>query len=418
MTAAPSPQANRLADIKLPMPLWELVALVAALMSLNALAIDIMLPALDEVSAHYKLLRANDQQLIVFSYVIGFGTPQLVFGPLTDRIGRRNLLRLCLLAYAILGFACMATRTFELLLLVRFLNGVAASGVRVIAVSIVRDLVQGRGMARIMSLVMTVFMVVPILAPGLGQMIMHVSSWQWTFGVLGLAGLALLLWVQLRLPETLPPEKRKVVSFKKAVASYIEVLRVRVSLGYMLASGVVFGGLFAFIGAAEQIFSDTFHVGDEFVVWFAGIAATLAIANYTNSRLVERFGMRRICHGALLAFIILAILNVFALKIYGEKLLVFFPLFALSFGCFGMIGANFSAIALEPQGKNTGTASAAYGFFTTTFASGFGWLVARQFDGSVVPILFGYMALGIGALIIVLITERGKLFETGTQQGN
>jgi DHA1 family bicyclomycin/chloramphenicol resistance-like MFS transporter len=308
----------------------------------------------------------------------------------------------------------MATRTFELLLLVRFLNGVAASGVRVIAVAIVRDLVEGRGMARIMSLVMTVFMVVPILAPGLGQIIMSVASWQWTFGVLGLAGLALLLWVSLRLPETLPAEKRKRVSVRGAIASYGEVLSVRVSRGYMLASGVIFGGLFAFIGASEQVFTEVFKVGDAFVLWFAGIAATLAVANFANSKLVERYGMRRISHGALFAFIVLSVINVLAMKFFGENLLIFFPLFALTFGCFGMIGANFSAIALEPQGKNTGAASAAYGFATTTFASGFGWLVARQYDGSVIPIMVGYMALGMAALIIVWITERGKLFETGS----
>jgi len=135
----------------LPMPQWELVIMVAALMSLNALAIDIMLPALSNISEHYSLTRDNDQQLVIFAYIAGFGAPQLVFGPISDRFGRKGLLSLCLIAYAIAGVACILTSSFTTLLIARFVQGIFASGVRVIAVSIVRDLLAGRAMARIMS---------------------------------------------------------------------------------------------------------------------------------------------------------------------------------------------------------------------------------------------------------------------------
>lgn len=402
-----------LANADLPMPLWELVSLVAALMALTAFAIDIMLPAMDDIAATYGLERANDQQLVLFAYMLGYGVPQLVFGPISDAFGRLNLLRICLAGYIVTAFLCMATATFELLLFTRFLQGVFSSGVRVVAVSIVRDVVAGRAMARVMSLVMTIFMIVPIIAPGIGQGVIAISSWQWSFGVLGIAGLLSLLWVQFRLPETLLPEKRHDLNPRHVGRVYYKVLRTRLTAGYMAASGVIFGALFAFIAASEQVFSDVFNQGNRFAIWFAVIAGAMAVGSLANSRLVERFGMRRLSHGVMLAFIILSVVNIVAIHMFGEKLYIFMPLFALTFGCFGMMGANFSAIAMEPQGENAGTASAVYGFATTTVASGFGWLVADSFNGHVTPILFGFAILGFTALLIVLYTERGKLFELG-----
>ncbi len=397
--------------LTLPMPLWEFVGMMAALMSLNALAIDTMLPALGVIAEYYQLEKANDQQLVLFAYILGFGAPQLIFGPVSDRYGRRGLLLICLFGYVITAFISMSVASFSALLLIRFFQGVLASGIRVIAVSVVRDLMAGRAMARVMSLIMTVFMIVPILAPAIGQGIMAIAPWQWTFGVLGLGGMIMMVWVFFRLPESLPPDRRKPLDLPKAFSTYRQVLETRMTLGYMAASGVIFGALFAFIGASEQIFDDVFGQGDRFALYFASIAGALAIANLLNARIVEKVGMRKISHTVLFIFIGLSLLNIGMTLLLGEKLIIFLPLFALTFGCFGMLGANFSAIAMEPQGENAGTASAAYGFATTTFASFFGWIVASRFDGSIVPILFGYFGLGVLSLLLVFITERGQLFE-------
>ena len=386
--------------------------MVAALMALNAFAIDIMLPAMGVIADYYEV-EGNQQQWLLYSYMVGFGFPQLFFGPITDRFGRKSLLLFCLLAYVIFAFLCMMTTSFALLLAVRFLHGVFSSGVRVIAVSIVRDLTAGRAMARIMSLVMTIFMIIPIIAPAIGQGVMMVAGWKWMFGVLGVAGFVMCIWVKFRLPETLTLESQQELSLQKALNGFGQVLTTRVTLGYMAASGVIFGALFAFIASAEQVFEDAFGVGEYFSIWFAIIAGTLAIANFTNSRFVEKYGMRRISHGVLIVFTILAFTNYLVMQTAGEKLILFLPLFALTFGCFGMLGANFSAIAMEPQGKIAGTASALYGFATTTVASGFGYLVSSQFNGSVAPILLGFVGLGVLSLTLVLITERGKLFELG-----
>lgn len=390
--------------------------MIAGMMALNALAIDTMLPALHDIAESYALQKQNDQQLVIFAYVAGFGAPQLVFGPIADSYGRKKVVLACIAAYAVLGFACMATTSFGALLAVRFFQGIAASGIRVIAVSVVRDLMGGRAMARIMSMVMTVFMVVPILAPAIGQGVMLFAPWQWTFGILGLAGLLMFAWIAIRLPETLPAEERPGLNFKGSFRAYKQVITTRITLGYMCASGVIFGALFAYVASSEQLFREVFGMGETFVLWFAGIAGALSVSNFMNSRIVERLGMRRVSHTVLLGFIVLASANVLVMATAGEKLVYFYPLFALTFACFGMIGANFSALAMDPLGKIAGTGSAAYGFMTTTVASFFGWMVASRFDGSVVPLMEGYVGLGILCLVIVLITERGRLFTSRTDE--
>ena len=412
MTQPDTAAANEVPTPALPLPQWELVTLVAALMSLNALAIDIMLPALSNISEFYDLQRDNDQQLVIFAYIAGFGAPQLVFGPISDRYGRKGLLSICLVGNAIAGLACIMTNYFMTLLIARFIQGMFASGVRVIAVSIVRDLLAGRAMARIMSLVMTVFMVVPILAPTIGAGVMLIAPWQWTFGLLSVAAILNLVWIQLRLPETLPVADRQPLNPQQTVRAYWQVLRTRITLGYMCASGVIFGALFAFVAASEQIFTDVFEQHDTFALWFAGVAAALAAANFLNSRIVEKFGMRRISHTVLVLFIALALTNVITLYTVGEKLWLFYPLFCLTFGCFGMLGANFTALAMEPQGKIAGTASAAYGFASTTFASLIGYLVAGQFNGTIAPFMWGVVARGVSSLTISFVTERFMLFQT------
>ena len=412
MTQPETAAANEVPTPALPLPQWELVTLVAALMSLNALAIDIMLPALSNISEFYDLQRDNDQQLVIFAYIAGFGAPQLVFGPISDRYGRKGLLSICLVGYAIAGLACIITNSFMALLLARFIQGIFASGVRVIAVSIVRDLLAGRAMARIMSLVMTVFMVVPILAPTIGAGVMLIAPWQWTFGLLSVAAILNLVWIQLRLPETLPEKDRQPLNPQQTGRAYWQVLRTRITFGYMGASGVIFGALFAFVAASEQIFTDVFEQHDTFALWFAGVAAALAAANFLNSRIVEKYGMRRISHTVLVLFIALALINVITLYTVGEKLWLFYPLFCLTFGCFGMLGANFTALAMEPQGKIAGTASAAYGFASTTVSSFIGYLVAGQFNGTIAPFMWGFVALGVSSLTIIFVTERFKLFQT------
>lgn len=391
---------------------FEFVAMMAGLMALNALAIDVMLPALDEIGRALGAADDNATQLVVVVYVLGFGFPQLAVGPLTDRFGRRPVLFVSLIGYVLTGLGCMAAHSFEALLVWRFLQGVFASGSRVIAASVVRDLYAGRNMARIMSLVMTVFMVVPILAPGLGQLVMMLAPWEAVFGVLVAGGMVMLAWTYARLPETLPAERRTPLSGRGVWRAYRTVFTTPVTLGYMLGSGVIFGALFSFIASSPQVFGQVFGLQDTFVLWFAGIALMLSLANFTNSRLVEAIGMRRLSHIALTGFTVLSLVLLAAMSVFGERFEIFYPLFAAIFACFGLIGANFSALAMEPLGRIAGTGSAVYGFFTTTLSGVIGGWVGSLFAGSTLPLIAGYAGLGLITLSLVLITEKGRLFAT------
>ncbi|WP_083898910.1 multidrug effflux MFS transporter [Robiginitomaculum antarcticum] len=404
---------QHLSNAPLPMPVWEFVGMVACMIALNALAIDVMLPALGVIGEHFELQNPNHQQFILYAYIAGFGAPQLIFGPISDRFGRKGLLNICLIGYAAMGVLCMIAPSFTLLLVARFVHGVFSSGVRVIGVSIVRDLMAGRAMARIMSLVMTVFMIVPIIAPAIGQGIMTFADWHWTFGVTAIGAIGLIIWAHIRLPETLPEDHRQDLKFSRVMKSFWSVLSTRVTCGYMVASGVIFGSLFSFIAASEQIFDVVFGRGDQFALWFAIIAGALAVSNFANSKIVEAIGMRRISHTVLFVFITMSAATALTMSIVGPNLYVFLPMFCIVFGCFGMMGANFSALAMEAQGNIAGTASAVYGFFTTTVAAGFGWIVSSQFNGSVVPMMIGFVGLGLLSLFIITYTEKGKLFGIG-----
>ena len=391
----------------------EFIVLIASLMALNALAIDIMVPALDDIGAAFSLANENDQQLVLFSYVLGFGTPQLVWGPISDRYGRRALLLMSLIGYGLCGLLCVYASSFYGLLAARFIMGVFAAAGRVVAVSVVRDVYAGRGMAEIMSFIMMVFMAAPILAPAIGQLILTAAPWPWIFYVLVIYSAVIAVWSITRLPETLPPEERLPLSFSSAFGAYGKVLKTRVACGYVLASGVLFGGLFAFIFSIEQVMREVFDEGARLGLWFALVSIGLAVSNFVNAMLVKRVGMRRISHIATLVFTVLSLVALFVMWKFGPVFPVFMTLMLMIFSMVGMIGPNFNAIAMEPLGEIAGTASAALGFATTTIAGLFGYLVSSQYDGTVLPLLTGFAALGVLSLIVLLITEKGRLFQTG-----
>ena len=387
--------------------------MMAAVFGLQALGVDVMLPALEIIADQYTIQNPNDQQLIIFAFVLGFGAPQLIFGPISDRFGRKILLQLSIIGFFLTSFACMVAPSFGSLLVFRIVQGISCAGTRVSVGAIIRDLTKGRSMASILSLVYTVFMIVPILAPAIGTAIMTIAEWEWIFGFLGIIAVPLFVWIQLRLPLTLKESDKRPISAKQIFEAFKMLTTHRITAGYMLASGLIFGSLFAFLGASEQVFDDVFGRGEKFYLYFAGIAGLLAVMNFFNSRFVGRFGMRRISHVVVLVFIALSAINLLYMHFVGQNFWVFYILFIFTFGCFGMMGANFSSLALEYMGHIAGTANAVYGFVTLTLSSFIGFLVARSFDGTVRPLLVAYLILGISSLCVILITERGRLFEVG-----
>jgi MFS transporter, DHA1 family, multidrug resistance protein len=388
----------------------EFVAMVASLMAMTALAIDAMLPALPAIGEALDVASDNDRQLVIGALLIGFGFAQLVHGPLSDRFGRRPLLIGGLGLYVLSSIMAAYAQSFELLLAARCAQGVAVAATRVLAVSIVRDLYVGRKMAQVMSVAMTVFMAVPVLAPLFGEIILSVASWRWIFGMFAVIGLSVGLWIGWRLPETLKREDRMPLTASRIWRGWRHTLTERKSLGYMTASALLSGALFGFINSVQQIMFDTFQRPDMLVPAFAVIAGAMSAASLLNSRIVLRLGTRLVSHSALLFFIALAALATVAALSGSAPFWLFLCLLALNMGAFGLCGANFSAMAMEEMGAIAGTASSVQGAVGVLSGAFIGGTIGQMYDGSTLPLTLGFLICGCLALGCIFITEKGRLF--------
>lgn len=388
----------------------EFIALAAALMSLNALAIDIMLPALQQIGAELGVDDENARQYIVTAYIAGLGGGQLVFGPVSDRFGRRAPLFFGLVLYVSAALIAAISPSFAFILVLRFLQGIGAATTRVIAVSAIRDVFGGRQMAEVLSMVMMVFMVIPVIAPSIGQIIMIFGDWSEIFLAMAVLAVIFGTWAALRLPETLSPENRRELTFSSVTKGFAYVLTNRIALCYTLATTSIFGALFGFISSAQQIYTDTFDLADWFPILFAIGAGLMAVSSFTNSRLVGRIGMRRLSHTALVGFTLVSFLWLVLAMVGYMPFALFFVLFSVAMFQFGWVGANFNSIAMEPLGHVAGTAAATQGFLTTLGGGLIGALVGQSFDGSTVPLAAGYFFTGAVAIVLVLIGERGRMF--------
>jgi DHA1 family bicyclomycin/chloramphenicol resistance-like MFS transporter len=376
----------------------EFIALMAALMASNALAIDAMLPALPAIGEALGVAEDNRRQLVITFYLLGFGVAQLIWGPLADRYGRKRLLAGALILYGIFGLVAGLASSFTLLLAARTLQGMAAAASRVLVVAVVRDRFQGSAMARVMSLVMIVFMIVPVLAPAFGQAVLLVGEWRHIFIGLGVYGAVLAAWLTIRLPETLTEENRRSLSLGHIGEAFWTTLRIRQSIGNTLAQTLLMGALFAFIGSIQQIVFDVFGRPELIALVFALIAGPMALSSYANSRLVVRLGSRRILLIALSAFTAMGALHLGAAATLGENIWTFVILQALTMACFGLIGANAGALAMEPLGHIAGTASSLQGVITTVGGALIGFAIGQSFNGTTLPFLTGFTLCGAAAL--------------------
>jgi DHA1 family bicyclomycin/chloramphenicol resistance-like MFS transporter len=393
----------------------EFIGLVAALMALNALAIDVMLPALPYMGDALGVANENERQLVVSAYMIGFGMAQLAFGPITDRFGRRAPLFVGMALYVLCAFLATFAPTFAILLALRFCQGLGAASTRVIAISVIRDRYSGREMASVMSLAFMVFMAIPIIAPGIGQIILLFGSWHYIF--LLMAGLATVfgIWAWLRLPETLHPEYRRELKLSVIAAGFRAVFTNRVACFYGLAGMLFFSAMFGFIICTQQIFVGIYGLGALFPVAFASVALLMALANFLNSVVVRRFGMRRISHLATLIYIasgtamlVLALLGPVNFWVYYVLLIVLQFVFAWA-------TSNMNSLSMEPLGAVAGTAAAVFGFMQTVGGALIGTFIGQQFNGTLVPNSLAYVVMGVLVLGCVLIAEKGRLFGVGVE---
>jgi len=397
--------------VKRPPGTREMTALLAGLMALNAFAIDAMVPALPNIGRSLHVDQENHRQLVVVAYFIGFASTQLLWGPLADRFGRKPILAAGITLYGIFGLLCAFAQTFPLLIAGRVAMGASAAVTRVLVVAMVRDLFEAEAMARVMSLVFMVFMLVPVLAPNIGQLILLVASWRAIFLVLAAYALAMLIWSWSRLPETLHPEYRRSLVPREMLGAIVETVREPQSRGYTIAITIIFAALVAYISSIQQIVFDAFHQGRFIGLVFASIAAPMAYASWTNSRIVERYGLRRVGHIAAAALVLVTAIHAGVALSGRETLISFVVLQALTMCCFAFASSNLGTLAMEHMAPIAGTASSVQGVIGTLGAAIVGFFIGQLFDGTATPFVVGTAICTALGFVAIVLTDPKRLFE-------
>lgn len=393
---------------KPPAPAVEFIALVALTTSLVAMSIDTMLPALGAMARELGAAHENDRQLVLSAFFGGLSVGQLVAGPVSDSTGRRPALFVGLGLFMLGSLLCATTHSFAWLLVGRALSGFGAAGPRIVSIALVRDVYAGRGMARVMSFVSTIFILVPVLAPTIGQAMLAVTSWRAIFAALVVIAALNWTWFALRQAETWPAARRRPFSLVTIGRGVAETFKTRLTLGYMLANGAVFGAFINYLTTAQQIFQEQYGLGKLFPVVFGLLASSIGLASFVNAKLVMRFGMRRLSRSALSCSAALSTTAFFATWLRHGHL----PLGALmaymlvSFFFNGVLFGNFSARAMEPMGHIAGVAAAVTGSVGGLVALSIGTPFGRAYDGTVLPLVGGFMVCTLLALALTEWAER------------
>lgn len=384
-------------------------------MALNALAIDVMLPALPHMGESLNIMNENDRHWVILAYSLGLGVAQLVFGPLSDRFGRRIPMFAGLAVYIVCAFAAILAPNFGTLIALRVVQGIGAAGTRAITTSIVRDRYSGRAMAEVMSLIFMVFLVVPIIAPTIGQLIMFIAPWQMIFAFMGVLGIIIVAWGYIRLPETLAEADRRPLTVSSILEAFRIVVTNRVAFMYGLAGMFMFSAIMMFIPSSQQVYVDIYELGSWFPLAFGAVAGLMAVGSFINSRVVARFGMRRISHFAVLSYVVLSAIWL-GLAMFGKvPFIIFFPILSVIMFMFGWASSNMNSLSMEPLGTVAGTASSVFGFIQTVGGVVIGGYFGSLYNGTTTPLALGYLIVGIAALVCVLIAENGKLFGVGIE---
>ena len=392
--------------------------MMALSQALQALAIDAMLPGLGVIARDLGASDPNQRQLIIGVFMIGIGIGSLVPGTLADRYGRRPVFLSCLFAYVVLAFACALVTRFDVLIGLRFAQALASGGLSVLPAAIIRDRLDGDRMARLLSLITMVFLVVPMVAPSLGQVVLVFAGWRWIFGMMGLLGAGIGVWVFARLPETLDPAFRQPILPRTIVVNMAGALTSRAAIGYVLGASLIQGIIWGYIQCSQQLVAEHLGAGDAFPVLFGAMALCMAATNFTNSRIVERFGGRRVSHFALFAFLAVGAAMVALAYRPNQSLWQFILPMTAGMCLMGFIGSNCASIALQPFAKTAGAASSAQACVRTVTASLLGAMIGQAYDGTARPLSLAMLAGGVLSILLVLFSERGRLFRRLTPPGS
>ncbi|WP_169567465.1 multidrug effflux MFS transporter [Sneathiella limimaris] len=385
----------------------EQVILLALLSSLIALSIDIMLPALAHIENELQSNSPNGRQFIIGATFVGMAVGMMLYGPISDSVGRKPPIYAGITIFLTGCLLSFFSESFAVMLVGRFLQGLGAASPRVVSIALIRDQYSGREMARFTSLVMTVFILVPVLAPALGQSVMLLSSWRMIFGAMFILGTIAIFWFGFRQVETLERPRRIAFSFSRLGIAVMEVVKTPVSLGYTLATGFIFAAFLSFLSMSQQIFQDQYGVGELFPLYFASLALSFGGASFANSTLVMKLGMKSLVAKALWSFVVISIcFLIYAFSVGGHPpLFILLPFLMLVFFCVGILFGNMNALAMEPLGHIAGVASAVITSLSTFMSVIFGTIVAQSYNGTILPLVIGFSIFSLTSLTIMYITN-------------
>jgi MFS transporter, DHA1 family, multidrug resistance protein len=385
----------------------EFVVLMALITSATALSIDAVLPALPLIGDELGAADENHRQLAVGALLAGLAFSQLVFGPLSDSLGRKPVIFLGIGLFAVGCLICIWAPSFDILLAGRLLQGFGAGGPRVVSVAVIRDRFEGRFMAKTISLVMTIFILVPVFAPAIGQGILLLAHWHAIFWFYLATAAITALWVYVRLPETLSAENRHPLSPTRVFLALREIVTHRGTVGYLLSSAFIFAALVGYLTSAQQVLQELYGLGNLFPLAFGLLACSLGVSSFVNSRLVVRFGMGRLARGSLAAQVFFGVVFVAVASWFDgvPPLWLLFVVMAPFFFCAGTVFGNLNALAMQPMGHIAGSAAAVIGATSTAISTFMGSMVGQSYNETVLPMALGFAVFGGLSLFFCLWAE-------------
>jgi DHA1 family bicyclomycin/chloramphenicol resistance-like MFS transporter len=385
----------------------EFVILMAALMSIVALSIDALLPALPDIGNALNVENPNDNQLLITMIFLGLGFGQLLFGPLSDSFGRKPVVYAGFFIFILASIICVATNNFELMIFGRIMQGIGLSSQRTIAIAMVRDSYSGDYMAKILSIVVMVFILVPVIAPTLGQFLINFYTWESIFYVNLLFGGIVIFWFWKRQPETLKAENRIKFTGHLFIDGLKEFLKHKHAVAFTFVSGFMTGSFMVYLSTSQQIFEQQYNLKALFPYIFASLAISVGLATFLNSRLVVRFGMWKIAYTGTVSYVIVSALYI---AIYhsgvNPSIEILLGFFALQFFSIGLLFGNLRALAMEPLGHIAGIGAAINGFVSTVMAVPIANYIGNFVDDSVLPLFIGFLVFGLLSLTTFLLLKK------------
>ncbi|WP_159947581.1 multidrug effflux MFS transporter [Polaribacter septentrionalilitoris] len=380
----------------------EFIIVMASLMSLVALSIDALLPAISDISVSIHVVDTTNNQLLITMIFLGLGFGQLISGPLSDSFGRKPVIYVGFILFALASVLCVFSNSLEMMLIGRILQGIGLSAPRTISIAMVRDRFSGNYMAKVMSFIVVIFILVPVVAPAIGKLMLNLYGWKSIFYSQLVFGFIVMIWMWKRQPETLVKEKRKKFRFSLFINGSKEFLKHKYAVIFTLVSGFITGSFMVYLSASQQIFENQYHLKEEFPFIFAGLAISVGLATFLNGTLVVKLGMLKLV--TIFAHIFAIIPLIYLVLFAGESnpsIFVLIPFFVLQFFAIGFLFGNTRALAMEPIGHIAGIGAAINGFVSTIMAVPIATLIGRYVTDTVTPLFVGFLICGV--LTIVLI---------------